>query len=281
MLPNALKKSSRSGFTLIELLVVIAIIAILAAILFPVFAQAREKARTTTCVSNLKQLGLALQMYAGDYDGTYPQTTYEVSPLKIHWSFVVQPYVKNVGVFVCPSDTTPVTPQTPCTGSLVPGVTCDAQAPAFSYVNNYNLIPAHDWLPVSESNFPSPANLIALTDRRNKLNSGAVIGQWKGFGGFWATSTAHGTSSGGSQICPGDAYRQTTLADITAHLNDASDKKPEMIRIKYDRHQLGSNYAFADGHAKWLRIETTLDPTNFMYGERWFPKPNPVSTGCH
>jgi prepilin-type N-terminal cleavage/methylation domain-containing protein len=62
----------RGGFTLIELLVVIAIIAILAAILFPVFAQAREKARQTTCVSNLKQIGTAFMMYVQDYDETYP-----------------------------------------------------------------------------------------------------------------------------------------------------------------------------------------------------------------
>lgn len=68
---------SRKGFTLIELLVVIAIIAILAAILFPVFAQAREQARSTSCLSNMKQLGLALKMYAQDYDEEYPMGTYD------------------------------------------------------------------------------------------------------------------------------------------------------------------------------------------------------------
>jgi prepilin-type N-terminal cleavage/methylation domain-containing protein/prepilin-type processing-associated H-X9-DG protein len=79
MLPAKRKDLSmlRKGFTLIELLVVIAIIAILAAILFPVFAQAREQARSTACLSNMKQLGLALKMYAQDYDEEYPMGTYE------------------------------------------------------------------------------------------------------------------------------------------------------------------------------------------------------------
>ena len=69
-------RAEASGFTLIELLVVIAIIAILAAILFPVFAQAREAARKTTCLSNMKQIGPAMMMYIQDYDETYPQSEY-------------------------------------------------------------------------------------------------------------------------------------------------------------------------------------------------------------
>ena len=131
----------RRGFTLIELLVVIAIIAILAAILFPVFAQAREKARQTTCISNLKQIGSSVMMYAQDYDEEFPMGTYngprnwEVNPDGMADCFgwwagfdprdggapfhgcaysaqfyrclmVVQlgPYIKNFGVWYCPSD---------------------------------------------------------------------------------------------------------------------------------------------------------------------------------
>lgn len=112
----------RRGFTLIELLVVIAIIAILAAILFPVFARAREKARQTSCLNNLKQLGLAALQYAQDYDEKFPSLRV-AAPMNIpqmapygswgwqdgygYWysfTFVLYPYVKNTQVFQCPSN---------------------------------------------------------------------------------------------------------------------------------------------------------------------------------
>jgi len=106
-----MSRSTKSGFTLIELLVVIAIIAILAAILFPVFAQAREKARTISCLSNMKQLGTAFTMYLQDYDevvlprysacpSTGPAPTPDDPTL---WTNTIQPYIKNKQVFVCPS----------------------------------------------------------------------------------------------------------------------------------------------------------------------------------
>ena len=104
----------KHGFTLIELLVVIAIIAILAAILFPVFAQAREKARQASCLSNCKQIGLAVNIYAQDYDETLPNAG-PVWPQNAKipifnagygwgmWVVLLDPYIKNRGVWACPS----------------------------------------------------------------------------------------------------------------------------------------------------------------------------------
>ncbi|MEI6502143.1 MAG: DUF1559 domain-containing protein [Armatimonadota bacterium] len=135
----------RRGFTLIELLVVIAIIAILASILFPVFAKAREKARQSSCLSNTKQLCLALLSYAQDYDEMVPDEDYDYNHngafneagLDGTWRAAITPYCKNVQIFICPSHK----PTTPFDGSMgdygqnasfaindvhqgMPGVTC-------------------------------------------------------------------------------------------------------------------------------------------------------------
>ncbi len=133
----------RSGFTLIELLVVIAIIAILAAILFPVFAQAREKARQASCLSNMKQIGTATLMYVQDYDESYAneggyqtplyfQPTADNTPLRD-----IQPYAKNYDLYKCPSNSsfislTPATPHKEYRAAILPsgvifGVQCKYQ----------------------------------------------------------------------------------------------------------------------------------------------------------
>ncbi len=107
-------RSKSRGFTLIELLVVIAIIAILAAILFPVFARAREKARQTSCLSNLKQIGLGCLMYTQDYDEYFvahyrgPASSPVLYPggnsyTGLMWYWAIYPYVKNIQIFSCPS----------------------------------------------------------------------------------------------------------------------------------------------------------------------------------
>jgi len=99
----------RKGFTLIELLVVIAIIAILAAILFPVFGRARENARRSSCQSNLKQIGLGFAQYSQDYDErTVPMRTGGLSSIYFEWDTIVQPYIKSTQIFRCPSSTATV-----------------------------------------------------------------------------------------------------------------------------------------------------------------------------
>src|SRR5207249_4113903 len=105
---------NKPGFTLIELLVVIAIIAILAAILFPVFAQARDKARQATCLSNGKQIGLGMMMYAQDYDETFCPTRFQNGGCTSsgsaiggsQWNMKILPYTKNEQIFACPADFT-------------------------------------------------------------------------------------------------------------------------------------------------------------------------------
>ncbi len=101
---NLEQKRKSKGFTLIELLVVIAIIAILAAILFPVFARARENARRASCMSNLKQIGLGLMMYVQDYDERMPMNGYCGGGVCASWRMQLQPYIKSTQVFVCPSN---------------------------------------------------------------------------------------------------------------------------------------------------------------------------------
>ena len=109
----------RSAFTLIELLVVIAIIAILAAILFPVFAQAKLAAKKSVDLSNMKQQGLAIIMYANDFDDTPCQASWEFKGLdlgqptnptgkyQVHFTYLLQPYIKNYAIFIAPADSTP------------------------------------------------------------------------------------------------------------------------------------------------------------------------------
>jgi len=101
--PPPRARSLRRGFTLIELLVVISILSLLASILFPVFARARENARRTSCLSNLKQIGLAFMQYSQDYDEAYPLSSFPAG--NNSWTAGAQPYLKSTQLFRCPSDT--------------------------------------------------------------------------------------------------------------------------------------------------------------------------------
>jgi prepilin-type N-terminal cleavage/methylation domain-containing protein/prepilin-type processing-associated H-X9-DG protein len=152
----------RSGFTLIELLVVIAIIAILASILFPVFARAREKARQSSCLSNEKQIGIAILMYAEDYDETLPRFNFGAvmvggSPQNQTWARVIAPYVKNTQIFQCPSKKT--------TGWLGEADSDTVWAPGGYGANDAYVFPGVGYSVVSLGNFGDPSGTLALGER--------------------------------------------------------------------------------------------------------------------
>lgn len=182
----------RQGFTLIELLVVIAIIAILAAILFPVFAQAREKARQTSCLSNLKQQGTATYMYTQDYDETFPLALYIGNTGSGPCGFVsyhaLIPYQKNAQVQVCPSDSTPlnVDKTVLVVGSLlgapIPACTVSPALHLTSYQPNYSVMvfPAPPFpvglaeSPVTLASLGYPSDTSLLADAT--VSGGALVG---------------------------------------------------------------------------------------------------------
>jgi prepilin-type N-terminal cleavage/methylation domain-containing protein/prepilin-type processing-associated H-X9-DG protein len=149
-----MKPKQRHGFTLIELLVVIAIIAILAAILFPVFAQARERARTTSCLSNCKQIGIGLRMYVDDYEGAYPFSWFDRP--QYGFDVALYPYTKNVQIFACPSN-----PQ-------LPEKWAGYKGPTYGMVRSYAMnsqVSIDDQKTVTyESSLPAPADLIMMLE---------------------------------------------------------------------------------------------------------------------
>jgi prepilin-type N-terminal cleavage/methylation domain-containing protein/prepilin-type processing-associated H-X9-DG protein len=223
----------RTGFTLIELLVVIAIIAILAAILFPVFAQAREKARQTSCLSNLKQIGLASMMYAQDYDERYALGYYVGPPTQ--WFFtLVQPYMKDIptgGLRSCPS--------------------ASSKNWALTYNDVLNAQP--------EAAVPRVTETILVGD-------GTQIGEWNGAcsSTFWCHWTPQVWSD--STNFTNDA-RANPMSLLLTELNGksldidppkaGSDARTGCGMPRY-RHSDGWNVVYADGHAKWARKGTTM-----------------------
>jgi prepilin-type N-terminal cleavage/methylation domain-containing protein/prepilin-type processing-associated H-X9-DG protein len=205
------------GFTLIELLVVIAIIAILAAILFPVFAQAREKARQTTCLSNLRQVGLALQMYAQDYDEILPPTRVDVSHFadpKAPANFLgsIQPYAKSKAIFVCPSsvdaNTNPAYKGSGCTE-----ISC-------SSLQGNAVVMSRALAAI-----PSPADIIYLDENHFKWNVAWLRPlEWpkKGQYMYW-------------------------------HWNQGSGQGAGRVQQYNNVHSDGGNVVFVDGHAKHMK----------------------------
>ena len=196
----------RRGFTLIELLVVIAIIAILAAILFPVFAKAREKARQTSCLSNAKQLGLAFMQYTQDYDETFPFQYWDGTAWQPaasgYWGGEIMPYVKNSQIFRCPS----------------------SQNNFCAYVYNLYLAPVTGR---NDASLTNPTGTVLLCD---------------------GTSNSYQGIDGVTQFYP---FPNPTSGQRIAAL-----------------HNGGANFAFCDGHAKWLASSNILPS---MFYPTWTP----------
>jgi len=240
-----MKRQGPGGFTLIELLVVIAIIAILAAILFPVFAQAREKARSAACLSNMKQLGNALAMYSQDYDECMPTHENSCSAGKngqftgLEWFEQLMPYVKDTGVFACPSASVTSVWKASCYPGLHGGQNfrCNygfhtgiAHSPFVGIWWGQNwraglyriaTIPAPADTAVIGDSFVTP--WITSADQNYGISIYCALANWPA-----------GTSFDGVQCgCP------PAITDLPLALK------------KWTRHQGGSNIVFADGHAKW------------------------------
>ena len=243
------RRSERNAFTLIELLVVIAIIAILAAILFPVFAQAREKARQTSCLSNTKQIGLAFMMYVQDYDEKYinqpwpggcPEassgywTSTPGQPTE-HWANVIMPYVKNGGIFDCPS----------FSGSI--------------YTASYPLWACND---------PLKKKLIPTVEYG--LNE-AVIARGASMAAIGEPASV-GLITENQYIFSGTGVCVPESATVTKKYLIESRKFTDGTEWCWyggcPRHNVGMNFAYADGHSKYAKASDVPagSDTNAKFG---------------
>jgi len=224
------------GFTLIELLVVIAIIAILAAILFPVFARAREKARQTSCLSNCKQIGTAMLMYVQDYDERFP-FLYGGSPRKTTIQ-LVHPYVNNLQVWNCPSAAQEVT------GSGEPGTFADR-----SYCWNRYLI--HNYLPKAKmARIVRPASIVLIAD--------AIQDSW-GPGRLYPPNSSNYNEAVASMELP------SACDNSVWDTSEVGGTRPGFNVIP--RHNGQANTTFADGHAKAMTYNTLYnngDPSEYF-----------------
>jgi len=231
------------GFTLIELLVVIAIIAILAAILFPVFSQARAKARQATCTSNTKQISLAFMQYTQDYDEAWPRWEWGVvggggtpTPSAQQWYVRLYPYCKNVQAFECPSR-----------GDNGGCLWCyanpadgryDPNLPPFRRVHyGYNEPMSNNCCGKGKlPNLNYPAEILVLGDCFNTL-------------GGWENNNLN------------LLYRYAAAARAGADCIGCGGTVPTNKMDDYAPHSAGSNIGFADGHAKWVRWQQIKETT--------------------
>ena len=220
----------RLAFTLIELLVVIAIIAILAAILFPVFARARENARRASCQSNLKQLGIMMMQYTQDYDELFPRAYYGTSATGTtdSWITYVQPYIKSQQVFMCPSQ------------SDADGMTYGA---AFTNHYAYNFYIGGNGSGTLNKPLPAfvkPAETILITDSGAVPTTGVSPEKWP---------LKTGLDANGKKRVP---YLLLHAGSSTV-IKDTTSNPPYGAPMA--RHLETCNVLWADGHVKALRVD--------------------------
>lgn len=278
---------ARSGFTLIELLVVIAIIAILAAILFPVFAAAREKARQATCASNLKQIDLAMIQYEQDYDEVFVDALnyresnsasvfdpgaqfyagFYPNGALYSWPSRLEAYIKSTAVFLCPD-------MPPVSTAYDPPIT--SSTTYTSYGLNRYLIPTLNTgngitTMYSIAKVAQPTQLIVLTDirlRYNAMGTGFDVGNL-------GSGPPNGTCNVGG-VCYYDysEYMFSGPGLATASgctIANSGDCNPDYVQA---RHSGGANYAFCDGHVKWYQLNQAQGQisASALYGviDQWF-----------
>ncbi len=225
----------KSGFTLIELLVVIAIIAILAAILFPVFGRARENARRSSCQSNMKQIGLGIIQYSQDYDEQFVIVgDYASSSCTTPWQERIQPYVKSIQIFKCPSNQSKSVLTLTCTADEYPGHyigngSTYADNTTKLYFNFDRPLSQVDWDPLSTAGFRSTPIVKAVEPSRT-----IVVAEFNYYSGN-----------------PAAAQVRSNIATVSGAGG-----------LALTNHLATTNFLFVDGHVKSLKPTSTLTGGN-------------------
>lgn len=254
------------GFTLIELLVVIGIIAVLSAILFPVFAQAREKARSISCASNLRQLGTAVTMYVQDSDDSFPLGTQD--NWNNSWPVQISPYVQNLGVFRCPDDSNLTQPGWTQGWAGVP-ISYAANGFIDGDVDGTAPIPMKGVMTMAQTKISPinrstaavqrPSDTILLTEKHN--TDVIKVGGWGNLSSFAPGAMTVGTPKW-------DGMAANEIPNGTKPGTNAWPTGPDGSVSA--RHQGRANFAFCDGHVKaMIPANTNPDPVNRPQDNMW------------